>query len=240
MSNYTSFFCENVTLHLVSGGYEIKSRIIKLIPSGDVKKVKELLSAYIPLLREHYNIMGLDFAFSSTAYILAQVGAASIISGIDDWIARDIKKPFYKAIDSATNTETLLNIIQGYIIEVTLSVYKLRREKNYSTLVQEICRYIYTYIDEKITIQKIAEHFHFSKSYISSKFKEETGFTLGEYILERRLNEAKSRLLQGIPASQISESLGFSSQSHFITVFKQKNDMTPKEWKSSVNTESNT
>ena len=59
-----------------------------------------------------------------------------------------------------------------------------------------------------------------------------TGVPVSEYVLNRRIDTAKNMLLYSeYSASQISEILTFSSQSHFIRVFKKKEGMTPREYK---------
>lgn len=61
---------------------------------------------------------------------------------------------------------------------------------------------------------------YFNRSYLSTKFKKETGMIISDYIMKEKIEEAK-RLLRYTDksATAIAAYLGFSSQSHFLTRF---------------------
>ncbi|MDE6767243.1 MAG: helix-turn-helix transcriptional regulator, partial [Eubacterium sp.] len=61
-------------------------------------------------------------------------------------------------------------------------------------------------------------------------FKTEIGENLSNYILKTKLELSKTLLLEGLDNAQISNALGFSSQSHFISVFKRQYGITPKKF----------
>lgn len=54
-------------------------------------------------------------------------------------------------------------------------------------LMQEIATYIYEHYDKKITLDDMAERFHISRSYLSKKFKQATGFGFKEYLVNVRI-----------------------------------------------------
>lgn len=67
-----------------------------------------------------------------------------------------------------------------------------------------------------------------SRSTLYGKFKELTGQSLGNYILDRKLNRAKEMLLStNMTINEISDALGFTTQRYFSTFFKDKTGMTP-------------
>ena len=68
-------------------------------------------------------------------------------------------------------------------------------------------------------------------SYLAVIFKRETGQTITEFILSRRVEAAKSLISGGIRLSEIAEMLGFSSQSHFCRCFKEVTGVTPGEFR---------
>ncbi len=77
----------------------------------------------------------------------------------------------------------------------------------------------------------MARELFLSRTYLSAKFKKETGMTLTDFILNEKTEEAK-RLLRysDKTASAISNYLGFSSHSHFVRVFRKYAGMTPNEY----------
>lgn len=78
----------------------------------------------------------------------------------------------------------------------------------------------------------MADHIGRSRSYLSARFKKELGFDLGDFIMQCRMEEAKSLLRYSDKTlSEISSYLCFSSQSYFQNVFKRKYGITPKQYR---------
>ena len=84
-------------------------------------------------------------------------------------------------------------------------------------------------------MEDISDAVYMSYSYLSKVFKNETLYSLAEYVRKEKINEAK-RLLKysNRSFSAISNYLNFSSQSHFNNTFKSLTKMTPKEYKKSI------
>lgn len=62
-------------------------------------------------------------------------------------------------------------------------------------------------------------------------FHQETGVTPKEYLIRRRINEAKRLLREGRSSiTQIGHAVGFSSSQHFATTFKRLMGMTPRDY----------
>lgn len=102
-----------------------------------------------------------------------------------------------------------------------------------SALIQQITQYISAHCGEyDFSVQKIAEHFSLSLSYLSRYFKEQTGRTVMEYMNEVRIDQAK-RLLRADDCSvkDIVQQIGYSDVSSFIRKFKQTVGVTPGEYR---------
>jgi YesN/AraC family two-component response regulator len=114
----------------------------------------------------------------------------------------------------------------------TRHMASLKKDRVYSRPVIQCMEYIDLHLHMPIRLAELAEHVQLNPSYLSVLFKKETGVPVSEYVLNRRIDTAKNMLLYSeYSASQISEILTFSSQSHFIRVFKKKESMTPREYK---------
>ncbi|MBQ8088719.1 MAG: helix-turn-helix transcriptional regulator [Clostridia bacterium] len=71
-----------------------------------------------------------------------------------------------------------------------------------------------------------------SPSYLSTLFRRESGVSISNYILNKRMEAARNMLrFSDIPYSEISATLAFSSQSHFIQVFRKQVGCTPHEFR---------
>jgi len=77
-----------------------------------------------------------------------------------------------------------------------------------------------------------AEQLHLSANYFGDLIKKETGSTALDYIQNRTIDEAKTRLFDTAKSiNDVSFDLGFKYQQHFTRLFKQKTGMTPFEYR---------
>ncbi len=104
--------------------------------------------------------------------------------------------------------------------------------KQCSTLINQCLSYIDTHLYEKITLQDLEDLTNHSSVYISTRFKKELDISFSQYLLERKIEEAKHLLLFTDHSFQeISTLLNFTSQSHFTQRFKQVTQQTPKQFR---------
>ena len=97
----------------------------------------------------------------------------------------------------------------------------------------EVCiNYVSNSTNKDISVQSIAETLKLNRSYLSKTFKKEMGINLGQFIRNKKLQEAKNLLLYSNKSiNEISNYLCFSSQSYFQNVFKKEFNTTPREFK---------
>ena len=87
------------------------------------------------------------------------------------------------------------------------------------------------HIREKINLEDIAKGAGYSGYYLSRKFQQETGKSLTNYIQERKIEYAKTKLLESAaPIADLSEELSFSSPSYFSAVFRKVTGQSPAEY----------
>ena len=71
-----------------------------------------------------------------------------------------------------------------------------------------------------------------NESYLSRLFKKETGLTVTDYILRKKIETAENMLkFSEYSPSQIAFMLGFPSQSYFTAAFKKISGTTPKKYR---------
>lgn len=72
----------------------------------------------------------------------------------------------------------------------------------------------------------------YSASYISRVFKKETGYTIGEYLLQLRIDESKFLLRQhSLTITEIAQRSGFYDSSHFSKYFRRYTGLTPIQYR---------
>jgi AraC-like DNA-binding protein len=87
-----------------------------------------------------------------------------------------------------------------------------------------------------IKLDEIADNARYNKFYLCRVFKETTGKTIQNFILELRINNAKVLLTKtNMPLTEIVYGSGFSSQAYFCHIFKRKTGMTPLQFRNFSN-----
>ncbi|MGN7707204.1 AraC family transcriptional regulator [Chryseobacterium sp. D764] len=125
----------------------------------------------------------------------------------------------------------LLNLIARNIIQSETSDLQENR-KAFS--IMKIITYIQQHIKdrEKTGIQVIAEHFGISGNYFGEYFKQQTGVSYQDYLLDYRLKLVETYLkYSSVRLSEIAYELQFSDESHLSKLFKKYRGVTPGEYR---------
>ena len=84
----------------------------------------------------------------------------------------------------------------------------------------------------EVRLDSIAGNVGLSPAGLRSRFKAETGYTLHEYLLNRRVEEARRRLVEtDDDIITIAHHLGFSSSQYFATVFRRQVGTAPGDYR---------
>ena len=103
-----------------------------------------------------------------------------------------------------------------------------------SSLIREIILYINNNYADITGISDIAAAFNYSKNHLSALFRREMGIGLNEFLREVRLSAAAAKLHSSISITDCAMGCGFSSPSYFISIFRKKYKITPKEFQDSI------
>ncbi len=122
------------------------------------------------------------------------------------------------------------SLIKGLLCDILkLMDTDIRPERRLADKVQGFVR---MYASQISGNDEVARHFGYHPVYVATVFKNETGKTLHRAIIEQRVADACRWLLQtNTSIDEIAESTGFSSRSHFCTVFKKYTGVTPGIWR---------
>ncbi|WP_256716072.1 response regulator [Paenibacillus odorifer] len=98
-------------------------------------------------------------------------------------------------------------------------------------LVDRAITHINGNLQRNLSVADCAREVHLSPSYFSNLFKKETGMTLAQYIIGRRMDKAKELVLEGIQVQDIAISLGYEDRPYFTEQFKKYTGMTPTDFR---------
>lgn len=95
--------------------------------------------------------------------------------------------------------------------------------------------YIELHLGGRIRAADLAALAGYGEYYITRLFKQETGYSINDYIKFAKIERAKVLLAStGQPLQQIADTLGFATRSYFSQCFKQVVGQSPAEYRASV------
>lgn len=95
--------------------------------------------------------------------------------------------------------------------------------------------FVTTNLEERITLASLAAVAGVSRMYFAAQFRQATGMRPHHYVLELRIAAARDMLAdRRRPIVDIALSVGFQTQSHFTTVFKDRVGMTPNRYRKAI------
>lgn len=98
-------------------------------------------------------------------------------------------------------------------------------------LSDQVTTYIQDNLAAPLSVQSIADHFHYSRARLSSLYKDATGISISDAISNARIQAAKKMLHKGeCSIAQISERLGFSSPQYFSYKFAKLTGAPPTHY----------
>jgi AraC family transcriptional regulator, transcriptional activator of pobA len=84
-----------------------------------------------------------------------------------------------------------------------------------------------------LTLRDVAEAVGRTPAYVTTAVKRATGKTVGEWIIDGRMAEARRLLLHsGEMVDVIAERVGYADPTHFIRMFRRAHGATPAQWRS--------
>ncbi len=99
-----------------------------------------------------------------------------------------------------------------------------------------VARRVIAYIEDNyadgISLADVAQALNYSPSHLTSLVRKETGRPVTAWIIERRLREARERLLAtDDPVAAVAEAVGFRDVHYFSRRFARSSGTSPSGWR---------
>jgi AraC-like DNA-binding protein len=96
------------------------------------------------------------------------------------------------------------------------------------------CRYVLAHFQENINRDRMADMVNLSPGYFSNLFRAEVGMSFSDYLIQVRIENAKSLLRRfELSVEAISKRCGFNSLAHFSRTFKDRCGLSPLKYRKS-------
>lgn len=164
-------------------------------------------------------------------------------------VKREISRCCYEIIDENMTTQPgRYYLVQAQMIKILILLYRSIAEKpkdevvgvpfesySKSYVVQRIIQYLRANYSQHVSLDQIAQNMYLSPVYISKIFKEKTGDSPINYLIQIRLGKAKEMLEENRGSIRtIAAQVGYDDVYHFSKLFKKYYGVSPLYYRKSV------
>ena len=128
-------------------------------------------------------------------------------------------------------TQALFQEFMVYLNRIFLEKQYIFDKKSYSydSQIANILKYINHHLGEDLSVDALASRHYISKYHLMRKFKEETGYTLHNYVINKRLLQARPLISEGTPILKAAHESGFAEYSTFSRAYRKQFGKAPSE-----------
>lgn len=200
--------------------------------------------SYISITFHPRLIYGFEQSLIEQKYIIPLLNDPNLCSihfnQADSWHAPILQRmgALNQLYFNQTDTWEMQSVI--LLQQLMLLIYQNRHESSFGHQsnsltfgrVSQILEYIHTHYQEKITLEHISQTIHICRSECCRFFKENTGMSLFQYLIEYRIEQSIPLLTDTqISITEIALRTGFSSPGYFTKMFKAKKGCTPRDYR---------
>lgn len=134
-----------------------------------------------------------------------------------------------KPVNAATITEVFTRV--RLALDQYYQIERPKEDSYHEKIIAKVQRYVISNL-ASASLEQAACEVGLSAGYLSTLFKEVTGNTFSQYLLESRMRQAKQWLLQvDFLHYEIAEHLGYQNPKNFSRAFKQYYGISPSEYR---------
>ncbi len=231
----------NVYYHVENRSHRLKSRDLIIINSRELHSVEQIGESPYERTVIHFSTRFLR-GFESPRYNVlgflrkSRLGVGGYISGRNedtsafraylDEIERFVRNP---APESDVMIRTLF--IQAL---VCLNGYFSNKQSNgygeYDVKIAGILTFIENNLGENLSLSTLEARFDLSRYHLCRLFRRETGYTVHEYLTNKRIIHAVEMLNEGSTALEAADATGFNDYSNFYKAFRRVTGFKPHQF----------
>lgn len=212
--------------------YAIEQEVCGMIANGNTANSKHILSEINRMPRAKLANTPVRSLKNSLICSCTFMARAAITGGVKPDEAFTLSDAYIQRIEAAATTMDLAGF-EAEMIEGFTARVRTARSERYSAPVTQAIQYISLHLSDPLTVAGIANAGFHNANYLSGLFRRETGETIHQYILHKRIEEAAHFVLTSSdPIAEIATFYQFCSQSHFVQCFKRQFGVTPGVYRS--------
>ncbi len=211
--------------------YEFENQLIAAVAHGNMRKAENMFTSFSSLALENRtpdrlrNIKNYCIIMNTLFRKAAESGGVHPV--YLDSVSSDIAKKI-----EALHTPTAAQSFMLEILRTYCRLVKQHSTKNLSPLIQSVVVKIENDLTSDLSLNALAEINNISPSYLSARFKKETGQTLTQFVNSKRVSVAKHLLKNTtLQIQTIAQHCGILDLHYFCRIFKKEVGKTPSEYR---------
>lgn len=161
---------------------------------------------------------------------------AAIQGGMRDDLAFALSDSFIQTGDTCTSVSQIHQLRELSVAAFCRILSEQKNSPPYSKSIRKAIQHIQSHLSDKLSLEILCEISGLSLGRFSHLFKIETGMSPMAYVMKTRIDTAMIMLTHSSDSiSDISLSLGFYNESHFIKHFKKQVGITPAKYRFAAN-----
>ncbi len=238
------FLQGDVTYYIEGQGYKIEAKDLLIINNNELHKpifnsniaYERIIIHFTPWYFSRFNTNKFNLL---NCFEERELGQHNKIPK-DSVLKYKLDKDYIKIIDYVnSNTKEANIMIETLFIQLLVKVNKIfqhheniqTQSTDYDEKVLKIINFINNNLDKKISLNLLEKNFYLNKYYLSHLFKENTGFSVQQYINYKKIMKAKELLSQDLSCSDVCNKLSFGDYSNFYKAFKKNVGFSPQKYK---------
>lgn len=105
-----------------------------------------------------------------------------------------------------------------------------RADVRVSKLAKAISNYLDAHLAETISLDELSQTVFLSKYYLERVFRRETGVSIYQMLLQKRMIHARNLMQEGVPLTSVAQKCGFSEYSGFYRAFRNEYGISPRKY----------
>lgn len=164
--------------------------------------------------------------------LIAMITRFCIEAGLAPETSYTMSDLYIRKLDNCPDKASIARLKRDALTDFTTTMHNLQKQPQLSYHVHHGMNYIEKHLTMPLNAQDVAHHLGLNPEYLSRLFRQDTGYSLQQFILHKKCSAACYMLLNSSAScTEISTFLGFSSCSHFIRQFKKENHITPNQFR---------
>lgn len=214
--------------------YKLDLVMLECIEQGKPQWLKEWLNQ--EMIDYQQSVLPQKYRWNEAMCFMSGVCYAfAVKGGLSAERASAISK-LYTDIDfSAYSKEQFVQKELEMFMHYASEVQSLQIKLTSNEVINQALQYIDIHIDEKIKIEDVAQHCHYSESGLHHLFSKWMHQSLNQYITQKKIEKACFLLTHtSLSCTAIAQKLSYGSQSYFIQQFSKVMKITPTQYRQST------